>query len=564
MIMFPDATFGDVVCESVLSGGIPVSAAGIREIHRVLQAGGGLTVYADADASPYHDPGRIADLLCENGFDDVITHCNNHLIGYPARYRMQRVTATKPHACKSAAVSTPVNRPPADPGVDRGEHDREPLHRPAIVVRLADLMAHKDPGHTSGLAERAAVQILHNPSQAADVMAELRTTLTDHLGESFARNSAGVVNYEVERWLRNATAGAFQGVAMGRLARVVIDHLHCHGALVPENDSADTLAGPPHPGTLLRRAGRFWIQRVLSDLWDEIADDPGHRLHPLMLQIAAAVLNAITAGVVAFSQQQRALATGELSRTSHTIAPPATNLASAKAWWLGSFLGNWDNTVSYLIAHGIALQQRHRRRPKPAEFVASSGNLLRRTMNTSTLVAEAMLPIHTDPIALSLEKWENARDNTDPYAIHRQSPMFRAVTDNTAKAGIGTPPRRTGLCSGAIALCLPAGPESVALRELFLAAGVEPPDDTEFTAVAAMVAFGHCLAMDTLYPNMPPVTVLDDDVLEGYRRLDVQGFERQYVPDAPTSDDAAQEPFLFFRNPAWLIKGAQNVALRWG
>jgi hypothetical protein len=565
MTMFPDATFRDVICESALSGGTPVGTAGIQEIHRALQTGGRLTVYADTDAGPDHDPGRIAALLRENGFDNVITHPNNHLIGHPARYRMQRVTATKPPACRSAAAPTPVTRPPADPSTNRGEPDRTP-QRPPVAVRLADLITHKDPGHTSGLAEHASRQILHDPSHASDILAELRATLTNHLSERLARNSVGAVDFEIERWLRHAAGGAFQGAAMGRLARAVIDHLRCHATLVPEDDGTDTIAGLPAaggPGTLLRRAGRLWVQQVVSDFWDEIADDPAHRLHPLMRQTAAAILNTNTAGVVAFSHRQRALATGELSRTSHTVIPPATNFTSTKVWWLGSFLGNWDVAVSYLIAHGIALQQHHRRRPTPAEFGAVSADLLRRTMNTSAMGVAAVIPFHTDLIALSLERWENAPGNADPYAIHRRSPIFRAVTDNTAKAGIGEPPRRAGHCSGSIALHLPAGPETAALRELFLAAGVQPPDDTEFTAVAALVAFGHRLAMDTLYPNMPPVTVLDDDVLEGYRRLDVQGFERQYVPSTPAPGDAAQEPFLLSRNPTWLIKAAQNVARRW-
>ncbi|MBO0881103.1 MAG: hypothetical protein J2P17_12300, partial [Mycobacterium sp.] len=336
---------------------------------------------------------------------------------------------------------------------------------------------------------------------------------------------------------------------------------HRHGTLVPEDDSVDIIAGrltADGPGTLLRRAGGFWIQHVMSDFWDEVADDPAHRLHPLMRQTAAAILNTNTAGVVAFSHRQRALAAGELKHSSHTVVPPAANMSSAKAWFLGSVLGNWDVTVSYLIAHGIALQQHHRRRPTPAEFAAASGGLLRRMMHTSTMVSAAAVPFQTDPIALSLERWENAPGNTDPYAIHRHSPMFRAVTDNTARAGIGKPPRRTGHCGGAIALHLPAGPESAALRELFLVAGVEPSDDTEFTAVAALVAFGHCLAMDTLYPNMPSVTVLDDDVLDGYRRLDVQGFERQSAADTPGFGDAAHEPFS--RSPMWRIKAAQNGA----
>ncbi|MBO0882481.1 MAG: hypothetical protein J2P17_19540, partial [Mycobacterium sp.] len=275
MTMFPDATFGDVVCESALYGGIPVNATGIREIHRVLQTGGGLTVYADTDAGLEHDPGRIAILLHENGFDDVTTHRNNHLIGQPARYRMQRVTATKPPAGRSAAAPTPVTRPPAHPRTDRGEPDRTPPpQRPPVTIRLADLLAHKDLGHTSGLAERVAAQILQDPSQAADIMAELRLTLTDHLGERLARNSPGAVGFEIERWLRHVTTGAFHGAAMGRLARVVIDHLRRHATLVPQDHGVDNAAvslAAGGPGTLLRRAGQFWVQQVLSDLWDEIA-----------------------------------------------------------------------------------------------------------------------------------------------------------------------------------------------------------------------------------------------------------------------------------------------------
>ncbi|MBO0882508.1 MAG: hypothetical protein J2P17_19680, partial [Mycobacterium sp.] len=565
MTMFPDATFGDVVCESALYGRTPVSVAGIREIHRVLQTGGRLTVYADTDTGRDHDPGRIPVLLYESGFDNVITHRNNHLIGHRARYRMQRVTATTPHARRSGCAPTSVTRPPAHLGADRGEPDRIPPQRPPIAVRLADLMAPKDPGHPSGFAERAAGQLLHDPSHAADIMAELRATLTHHLGKRFARDSAGVVDYEIERWLRHVAGGVFHGAAMGRLARVVIDHLHRHATLVPEVASAETLAGPPTaggPGTLLRRTGRFWVQHVLSDFWDEIADDPGHRLHPLILHTAATILNLNTAGVVAFSHRQRALATGELSRTSHTIVPPAANFASTKVWFLASLLANWDIMVSYLIAHGIALQQPHRRRPTPAEFAASPGDLLRRTMNTSALVTAAHIPFHTDLIALSLEKWESTPGNSDPYAIHRQAPTFRAVTDKTAKAGIGKPPRRTGHCGGAITLHLPPGPENAALRELFLAAGIEPSDDTGFTAVAALVVFGHHLAMDTLYPNMPSVTVLDDDVLEGYRRLDIQGFQRQHLAGTPAPGDATQETFPFYRDPAWYAKAAPNGARR--
>ncbi|MBO0883147.1 MAG: hypothetical protein J2P17_22995, partial [Mycobacterium sp.] len=266
--------------------------------------------------------------------------------------------------------------------------------------------------------------------------------------------------------------------------------------------------------------------------------------------------------VVAFSHRQRALATGELSRTSHAIVPPATRFASAKAWWLSSVLGNWNITVSYLIAQGIVLQQHCGRRPAPAEFAAASGDLLRRVMNTSAMVPAAIVPFETDQIALSLETWESTPGNTHPYAIHRRSPIFRAVADNTAKAGIGKPRRRTGHCGGAIALRLPPGPENAALRELFFAAGVGPPDDTEFTAVAALVVFGHHLAMDTLYPNMPSVTVLDDDVLEGYRRLDIQGFQRQHVPSTPTPGDPAQEMYLFSRNVGWWATAAQHVTRR--
>ncbi|MBO0883974.1 MAG: hypothetical protein J2P17_27310, partial [Mycobacterium sp.] len=236
MTMFPDAMFRDVVCESALSGRTPVSAAGIREIHRVLQTGGGLTVYADTDAGLDCDPGPIAVLLQENGFDDVIPHRNNHLIGHRARYRMQRVTATKPPACRSGGLLTSVSRPAANRGADRDEPDRAP-HRPPVAVRLADLMAHKDPDHASGLTEHACRQVLNNPPHAADIMTELRTTLTHHLGERLARNSAGVVNYEIERWLRHAAAGALHGAAMGRLARAVTDHLHRHATLVPEDDS---------------------------------------------------------------------------------------------------------------------------------------------------------------------------------------------------------------------------------------------------------------------------------------------------------------------------------------
>jgi hypothetical protein len=112
-----------------------------------------------------------------------------------------------------------VTRPPTRRRSNRDEPHRTPPQRPPVAVRLADLMTHKDPDHPSGLAEHAAEQILHDPSHAAGIMAELRATLTHHLGEHPARNSVGVVDYEIERWLRTAAGGAFHGAAMGRQRR---------------------------------------------------------------------------------------------------------------------------------------------------------------------------------------------------------------------------------------------------------------------------------------------------------------------------------------------------------
>jgi hypothetical protein len=197
---------------------------------------------------------------------------------------------------------------------------------------------------------------------------------------------------------------------------------------------------------------------------------------------------------------------------------------------------NWEFVASLLIGHGIALQNRLGRTPTLDEFAASIGEALRRPLVMSTLITAAMIPFDRDPIALSLECWENTPHYRDrPYAIAPESEVYRIATEDSRRAGVGDPSPKGGHCRASIAFTLPRGPERDALRDQFDTQGVGLPDDNSVTVLAVFVSFGFDLTMETLFPHWPGVTVEQEPSLAEFRRLDAAGFARQLQVGAAVS-----------------------------